>query len=65
MLAFFYQKPLAAILAYFVAFLVAQSRVEARIHRPFEVLWGPFSARWSPCDLPAGAAPRCAIMAPT
>jgi diacylglycerol kinase (ATP) len=40
MLAFFYQKPLAAILAYFVAFLVAQSRVEARIHRPFEVFWG-------------------------
>ena len=40
MLAFFYQKPLAAILAYFVAALVAQSRVEARIHRPFEVLWG-------------------------
>jgi diacylglycerol kinase (ATP) len=40
MLAFFYQKPLAAILAYFVAFLVAQSRVEARIHTAFEVLWG-------------------------
>ncbi|MBV8723780.1 MAG: diacylglycerol kinase [Candidatus Eremiobacteraeota bacterium] len=40
MLAFFYQKPLAALLAYFVAFLVAQSRVEARIHRPFEVFWG-------------------------
>lgn len=40
MLAFFYQKPLAAILAYFVAFLVAQSRVEARIHGPFEVFWG-------------------------
>jgi diacylglycerol kinase (ATP) len=40
MLAFFYQKPLAAILAYFIAFLVAQSRVEARIHRPFEVFWG-------------------------
>ncbi len=40
MLAFFYQKPLAAILAYFCAFLVAQSRVEARIHRPFEVFWG-------------------------
>ncbi len=40
MLAFFYQKPLAAILAYFVAFLVAQSRVEARIHNVFEVLWG-------------------------
>jgi diacylglycerol kinase (ATP) len=40
LLAFFYQKPLAAILAYFAAFLVAQSRVEARIHRPFEVFWG-------------------------
>lgn len=40
MLAFFYQKPLAAILAYFVAFLVAQSRVEARIHTAFETLWG-------------------------
>ena len=40
MLAFFYQKPLAAILAYFVAFLVAQSRVEARIHNAFEVFWG-------------------------
>jgi diacylglycerol kinase (ATP) len=40
LLAFFYQKPLAAILAYFMAFLVAQSRVEARIHRPFEVFWG-------------------------
>lgn len=40
MLAFFYQKPLGAILAYFVAFLVAQSRVEARIHNAFEVLWG-------------------------
>lgn len=40
MLALFYQKPLAAIIAYFVAFLVAQSRVEARIHRPFEVFWG-------------------------
>jgi diacylglycerol kinase (ATP) len=40
MLAFFYQKPLAALLAYFVAFLVAQSRVEARIHTPFEALWG-------------------------
>ncbi|HEX3672238.1 MAG TPA: diacylglycerol kinase [Candidatus Cybelea sp.] len=40
MLALFYQKPLAAILAYFGAFLVAQSRVEARIHRPYEVFWG-------------------------
>jgi len=40
MLAFFYQKPLGAILAYIVAFLVAQSRVEARIHNAFEVFWG-------------------------
>lgn len=40
MLAFFYQKPLGAILAYIVAFLVAQSRVEARIHSAFEVFWG-------------------------
>lgn len=40
MLAFFYQKPLAALLGYFVAFLVAQSRVEGRIHNFFEVLWG-------------------------
>jgi len=40
MLAFFYQKPLAALLAYFIAFMVAQSRVEGRIHNGFEVLWG-------------------------
>jgi diacylglycerol kinase (ATP) len=40
MLAFFYQKPLPALLGYLVAFLVAQSRVEARIHSVFEVLWG-------------------------
>ncbi len=40
MLAFFYQKPLGAILAYIIAFLVAQSRVEARIHNAFEVFWG-------------------------
>ncbi len=39
-LALFYQRPLVAVLAYFVAFLVAQSRVEARIHSIFEVLWG-------------------------
>jgi diacylglycerol kinase (ATP) len=39
-LAFLYQKPLAAILAYFVAFLVAQSRVEGRIHSLFEAIWG-------------------------
>lgn len=36
-LALFYQRPLAALLAYFVAFLVAQSRVEARIHTLVEV----------------------------
>ncbi len=40
LLALFYQKPLAAILGYFVAFLVAQSRVEGRIHTTFETLWG-------------------------
>jgi diacylglycerol kinase (ATP) len=40
MLAFFYQKPLPALLAYAIAFLVAQSRVEARIHSIFEVFWG-------------------------
>ncbi|HEY1680621.1 MAG TPA: diacylglycerol kinase [Candidatus Tumulicola sp.] len=40
MLALFYRKPLAAALGYFVAFLVAQTRVEARIHSAFEVLWG-------------------------
>ncbi len=39
-LALLYQRPLTAILAYFVAFLVAQSRVEARIHNVFEVSWG-------------------------
>jgi diacylglycerol kinase (ATP) len=40
MLALFYHKPLAAALGYFVAFLVAQTRVEAGIHSAFEVLWG-------------------------
>lgn len=35
-LALFYQRPLAALLAYFVAFLVAQSRIEARIHSLLE-----------------------------
>jgi diacylglycerol kinase (ATP) len=40
MLALFYRKPLAAALGFFVAFLVAQTRVEARIHNAFEVLWG-------------------------
>ncbi len=39
-LALFIQRPLVAVLAYFVAFLVAQSRVEARIHTAFEVTWG-------------------------
>lgn len=39
-LALFYPRPLVAVLAYFVAFLVAQSRVEARIHSAFEVTWG-------------------------
>jgi diacylglycerol kinase (ATP) len=39
-LALFFQRPLVAVLAYFLAFLVGQSRVEARIHTAFEVLWG-------------------------
>ncbi len=40
MLALFYQKPLAGLLGYFIAFLVAQSRVEANIHTPREALLG-------------------------
>ncbi len=40
LLAFIYQRPLPALLAYFVAFLVAQSRVEARIHSMPEVAAG-------------------------
>ncbi len=36
----FHGRPLVAVLAYFIAFLVAQSRVEARIHNVFEVSWG-------------------------
>ena len=36
----FHERPLVAVLAYFIAFLVAQSRVEARIHNVFEVSWG-------------------------
>lgn len=39
-LALYFQRPLVAVLAYFVALLVAQSRVEARIHNVFEVSWG-------------------------
>jgi diacylglycerol kinase (ATP) len=40
LLAFLYQRPLAALLGYFVAFLVAQSRVEAKIHSAGEVVAG-------------------------
>jgi len=40
LLAFLYQRPLPALLAYFVAFLVAQSRVEARIHTIPEAVAG-------------------------
>ncbi|HEV7178916.1 MAG TPA: diacylglycerol kinase [Candidatus Baltobacteraceae bacterium] len=40
MIAFFYQRPLAATLAYFIAMLVAQSRVEAKIHSVREVVLG-------------------------
>lgn len=39
-LALLFQRPLVAVLAYFVALLVGQSRVEARIHTIFEVAWG-------------------------
>jgi diacylglycerol kinase (ATP) len=39
-IALLFQRPLVAVLAYFVALLVAQSRVEARIHTVFEVTWG-------------------------
>lgn len=38
--AFLSQKPVPALAAYGIAFLVAQSRVEGRIHNAFEVLWG-------------------------
>ena len=40
MLALFYQKPLVALLAFGLAVLVAQSRVEAQIHNALEVTWG-------------------------
>jgi diacylglycerol kinase (ATP) len=40
LLAFLYQRPLAGLLAYFIAFLVAQSRVEAKIHSTMEVVAG-------------------------
>ena len=39
-IALIFQRPLVAALGYFIAFLVAQSRVEARIHSTFEVTWG-------------------------
>lgn len=39
-IALIFQRPLVAALGYFIAFLVAQSRVEARIHSVFEVTWG-------------------------
>jgi diacylglycerol kinase (ATP) len=39
-IALMFQRPLVAVLAFFIAFLVAQSRVEARIHTAFEVTWG-------------------------
>lgn len=40
LLAMFYQRPLPALLGYLIAALVAQSRVEAKIHSAFEVIWG-------------------------
>jgi diacylglycerol kinase (ATP) len=40
LLAFLTQRPLYAALAYFIAFLVAQSRVEARIHSVAEAIAG-------------------------
>ena len=39
-IALIFQRPQVAALGYFIAFLVAQSRVEARIHSVFEVTWG-------------------------
>ena len=39
-IALIFQRPLVAVMAFFIAFLVAQSRVEARIHTAFEVTWG-------------------------
>jgi diacylglycerol kinase (ATP) len=40
LLAMFYQRPLPALLGYLIAALAAQSRVEAKIHSAFEVIWG-------------------------
>jgi diacylglycerol kinase (ATP) len=38
-LSLMFQRPLVAVLAYLLAFLVGQSRIEARIHNTFEVAW--------------------------
>lgn len=40
LLAFIYQRPLPGLLAYFVAFLVAEARVEAKIHSTGEAVAG-------------------------
>ncbi|HEY8321423.1 MAG TPA: diacylglycerol kinase [Candidatus Baltobacteraceae bacterium] len=40
LLAMLYQRPLPALLGYLIAALVAHSRVEAKIHSAFEVIWG-------------------------
>ena len=40
LLAMFYERPLPALLGYLIAALVAHSRVEAKIHSVFEVIWG-------------------------
>jgi len=40
LLALLVQKPIVAVLGYSLALLVAQSRVEARIHTVFETFWG-------------------------
>ncbi|GAC1354896.1 MAG: diacylglycerol kinase [Vulcanimicrobiaceae bacterium] len=39
-LSLYYQRPLVALLSYGLALLVAQSRIEARIHTTLEVTWG-------------------------
>lgn len=39
-LSLIFQRPLVAVLAFFLALLVAQSRVEARIHTMIETVWG-------------------------
>lgn len=39
-LSLIFQRPLVAVLSFFLALLVAQSRVEARIHTILEAVWG-------------------------